>query len=882
MPASDPLPLRVCLVLIRIFGYLVPRRSRAEWRAEWEAEFRHRHADATVNGESPWRRDADLVHRAMGALPDAAWIRRQLTTDAEVVHDVRHGVRMLRRAPGFTLAAVAILGLGLGGTVAIATLLDTLMFRSLPYDHADRIAVLWQKPQNGPRQDVAPANFLDWRERSRSFSHLAAVVPYSYDYTGAGEPEVFFGAQVTEGFLEAIGTTLLHGRPFLPEEHVRGARRVAYITYSLWQRRFGGDPGLLNQAVPLDGIPFTIVGILPPEFRPQLLPRPGEIAVWTPKIVLDHEKRIRGSAWWNAIGRLKPGVSLDEARAEMAAIAAALGTEYPRTNRTTGVELVPLRDHLMGDVRLPLLVMLAAVVVVLVIGCANVASLLLARGLQREREFAIRAALGAGRARLVRQLVIESLMLSTIAAAAGIAFASWLIDAIVALAPAGLLRLQDAVIDGRILVLTAILTTVTAVTFGVLPALQFSRPSRDVMREREPSSSSSRARRALVAAEIALAVVLLAGAGLLLRSFERLMAVDPGFSPKGTVALQVFAHDRNPTPEKVRVFLRAVLDRLTALPGVSSAGAVSAMPFAVANLDIQSALEVVGQPVGAGDRAGVYITIATPGFFDALSVPLEEGRLLDRRDTERTPIVAVISDAVRRREWPGESPLGKRIRVRWEGEPIEAEIVGVVRQIRHDALDRPARPEVFLAFEQVPFASMTFVVRGEGDPADVIAASRQAVWSVDPKQAFNETGSVESMVGSSLVRQRFSTTLLSGVAGVALFLSAVGLYGAISVATTQRTREIGVRMALGADRRTIRAMVLREGLGLVLVGLAIGLMSSFIATRYLQRMLFEVQPIDPATLLSVSVLLAAVALTACYLPARRAMRVDPVVALRND
>jgi putative ABC transport system permease protein len=880
--SRDPLPLRLCLTLIRLFGFLVPRRSRGDWRAEWEAEFRHRHGRGQEQGEAGWRRDVDLVHRALGALPDAAWVRRQFTRDADIVHDVRHGCRMLRRAPGFTLAAVTILTLGLGGTVAVATLLDTLLFRPLPYHDAERIVTVWQTSQNGSRQDVAPANFLDWRERTTSFSHLAAVVPYSYDYTGSGEPEVFFGAQVTEGFLEAIGTTLLHGRPFLPEEHVRGGRRVAYITHGLWQRRFGGDPALVNAVVPLDGIPFTIVGILPPEFRPQLLPRPGEISVWTPKVIQDHERRIRGSAWWNVIGRLKPGASIEEARREMAAIASTLGVEHPRTNRGSGVDIIPLRDHLMGDVRLPLLVLLAAVVVVLVIGCANVASLLLARGLQREREFAIRAALGAGRTRLVRQLVFESLLLSTIAAGLGIPLAAWVMGGIVTLAPPGVLRLQDAAIDGRILLLTGFLTTITAVAFGVLPALQFSRASRDVMRERDPSSSGGVARRILVAAEIALAVVLLAGAGLLLRSFERLTAVDPGFSAEGTVALQVFAQDRHPTPEKVRAYIRAVLDRLAALPAVSAAGAVSAMPFAIANLDIQSTLEVIGQPVGAADRAGVYVTIATPGYFRTLSIPLDEGRLLEARDAERSPVVAVISDALRRREWPGESPLGKRIRLRWEGQPIDAEVVGVVRQIRHDALDRPARPEVFLAFDQVPFGSMTLVVRGAGAGADLIAASRQAVWSIDPKQAFNEIGTVESMVGRSLVRQRFSTTLLSGVAGVALLLSAVGLYGVISVATSQRTREIGVRMALGADRHSIRTMVLKDGLALVLAGLGGGVAVSFVATRYLQRLLFEVEATDPMTLGSVSLLLASVALVACYLPARRAMRVDPVVALRNQ
>jgi putative ABC transport system permease protein len=882
MRSPDPLPLRVCLGLVRLFAVLVPRASRREWLAEWESEFRHRHAQQDARGEAGWRGGVDLVRRAPGALPDAAWLRRQFTMDAEIVHDGRHGLRMLRQSPTFAFAAIGILALGLGGTLAIASLLDTLFFRPLPYADADRVVTVWQKPEAGPRGDVAPANFLDWRERSRSFSQLAAVVPYSYDYTGAGEPEVFFGAQVTEGFVDVVGLQPLHGRGFLPEEHVRGGRKVAMITYGLWQRRFGGDPGIVNRAVSLDGVPFTVIGVWPPEFRPQLLPRPGEISVWTPKVIQDHERRIRDSAWWNVVGRLRAGTSLEEAQADMVSIATALGREHPRTNEHVGIEVISLRDHLMGDVRLPLLIMLAAVIVVLAIGCANVASLLLARGLEREREFAIRAALGAGRGRLVRQLVMESLLLSVIAAGAGVGLAHWLITGIVALAPAGVLRLQDAALDGRMLMFATLLTVATAVTFGLLPALQVSRSRRDVMRERQPGSPRGGARRILVTAEIALALVLLTSAGLLIRSFERLMAVDPGFSPRNTVALQVFAYDRNPTAAKLRTFFSTALDRLNAIPGVESAGAVSAMPFASANIDIKSTLDVPGRPGDAHDRPGVYVTIATPGFFRTLRVPLKEGRFLDERDSEKGPVVSVISDALRRREWPNESPIGKRIRVDWQGKPLESEIVGVVSQIRHEGLDSTPRPEVFLHNQQVPFGSMTFVVRGAGPAGELVSASRQAIWSVDPLQTFYETGSVEAMVSASVVRQRFSTTLLTGFAVIALLLSAIGLYGVISFATSQRTREIGVRMALGADRGTIRAMVLREGGSVIVVGIAAGLVGSLAATRYLQRLLFEVEAIDPPTLIAVCLLLSTVALAACYLPARRATRVDPVVALRNE
>ena len=879
MATHTPIWLRICLGIVGLVAALVPRSSRENWRREWEAEFRSKDA-----GNAPaLGRQLDLIRRAFGALPDAAWLRRQFTADSETVHDIRHGARMLRKSPGFTVAVVLILSLGLGGTVAIATLLDTLIFRPLPYADADRVVTVWQRSPSGERDDVAPANFLDWRERNRSFEQLAAAIPYSWDYAVGGEPEVLFGANVTEGFFDALGITPLLGRTFEAGEHVRGGRPVVMITHGFWQRRLGGDPSIVGKPITLDERAWTVVGVLPPEFKPQLLPRPGELSVWAPKVILEHEPRIRASAWWNVLGRLKPGVSIDAARGEMNDIAAALGREYPQTNERVGVDLVTLRDHLMGKVKTPLFVMLAAVVLVLAIGCANVASLLLARGMQREREFAIRAALGAGRARLVRQLAVESLLLSSISAMVGVALAYALIRTVVALAPGDVLRLHDAVIDGRILGFAVLLAAATATTFGMLPAIQFSRPGSDAMRERHASAPRAAFRRALVAAEVALAVVLLTSAGLLLRSFERLLNVDPGFSPRNVVALQVFAHDRHSTPERVRSFLNAALERLGQVPGVEAVGAASAMPFANANINIRSAFEVVGRaPKPPSQQLGTYLTIATPGYFSAMSIPVREGRRFEVSDHQHAPRVALISDSLRRREWPDESPIGRRIRVQFQGKPIEAQVVGVISPIRHEALDRAPRPEVFLPFDQSPFASMTFVLRGTAAPAATIASGKQAVWSVDPLQAFYETGRVETMIAASVVRQRFSTTLVSAFAVVALLLCAIGIYGVISFATAQRTREIGVRMALGADAASIRTLVLREGGKVVLVGLVLGLVGAAAATRYLQTLLFEINAIDPVTLVVVCAVLLSSALLACYLPARRATRVDPLIALRTE
>ena len=827
----------------------------------------------------------DLVRRALGALPDAAWLRRQFTADAEVVHDLRHGARMLRQSPAFTASSVFILALGIAGTVSIASLLDTLLFRSLPYTDAERVVTVWQQhaARGNAREDVAPANFLDWRERARSFDTIAAVIPYSFDYTGGGEPEVLFGAQVTEGFWDALGMAPAIGRGFLPQEHVRGGRRAVVISHGLWQRKFGGDPSVVGGSISLDGEAWTIVGVLPKAFEPQLMPRPGELSVWTPKVMMDHERRTRGSAWWNVVARVKPGVTHAQAQRELDVISASLAREHPRTNEGLSAAVVPLRSHLMGGLEVPLFVMLGAGVLVLGIGCANVGSLLLARGMQRQREFAIRAALGAGRGRLVRQLVTESVLLSVVSAAFGLAAAHWGVRLIVALAPGGVLRLQDAAIDGRMLAFAAGLTMVAAIAFGLVPALQFSRPTSEAIRERTTTGPRGLMRRTLVAAEIAFALVLLTGAGLLVRSFVRLVSVDPGFSPRHAVALQVFAHDRHGTPERTRAFFAATLERLRALPGVEAAGAVSAMPFMIANINVKTPLAIVGRDAASeADLRGAYLTIAAPGYFETLSIPLLEGRYLDDRDNERAPVVVVISEALRRREWPTESPIGRRIRVEWQGKPREAEVVGVVRQLRHDSLDSPPRPEIFAALAQLPFPSMTYVVRGKGDPAALVAAVKREVWAVDPLQTFYDVAVVERLLDASVVRQRFSMTLMSAFAALALVLCATGIYGLISFTTLQRTREIGVRMALGADAPTIRRMVLREGGMLVFGGIVLGLSGAAAASRFLQTLLFEIRPADPLTFALVSVVLTVVGLAACYLPARKATSVDPLVALRVD
>ncbi|MGH9348674.1 MAG: ABC transporter permease [Vicinamibacterales bacterium] len=880
--------LRLCLGILRAASRVVPSRDRDAWLQEWEAELRERWMRLARRNGLNRRQQIDLLRRILGSFRDAAWLRRQFTRDSELVHDVRHGLRLLRRSPGFAALGILVLALGVGAAVGIFSVVDTLLLRALPYPNAERAVMLWQSSARSRdvRDDVAPANCLDYEDHLQSFDIVACVAPWSFDFTGGGEPEVLHAASVSNGFFRVFGVEPILGRTFDAEEHLSGRSRVIVISHGVWQQKLGGDPNVIGRTIRLDDAAYTVAGVLPPGFQPRILQGSGERGVYVPKVRQEHERRVRGSGYWNAVARLDAGVTLADAQGELDALSQRLAGEYPRTNAGVVAVAQPMREHLAGNLRPALRLLFFAVGLLLVIAAANVANLLLARAAERTRELAVRSAVGAGRARLVRQLLAESLLLATLGSVAGIVVAWWTVRLIVTLSPANIPSLANVTIDGRVLAFAAGLTGVVAVVVGIVPAWHCSGGRLlDILRGTTPASGGGtrhHVRAAIAVAEVALALLLMTGAGLLLRSFATLVESDPGFNPDRVLAMQVFAWDRNDTPVKRAVFVRQVLERIAALPGVDAAGAVSAMPFIEANINIETGLIVEGPPVAPGEEPGAFLTIATPGYFPTMQIALRRGRLLDEHDSSTTGPVAVVSESLARRAWPGTDAIGRRIRFPYQGQMRPAEVVGVVADVRHDSLDRPPRPELFVPHAQMPFGSMTFVARTRNEPDTIGAAMKEAIRAVDPLQAIYRAATARELVAQSLVERRFMLALLGGFALLAAVLAAIGIYGVISVATTQRTREFGVRMALGADRGEILGMVLREGATMAVVGLAIGFAGVIVFGRVIERFLYNVSPADPATLAGVAALLAVVALMACVLPARRATRVDPIVALRSD
>ncbi len=829
----------------------------------------------------------DLIRRAFGAVPDAAWIRRQLTADADLVHDIRHTVRLIAKTPGVALIALLVFAVGIGATTAIVSLADTLLVRPLPLPEAERIMTLWERDRatGVEREDVSPGNAIDWAQRLRSFQAISTIEPWSMDYTGGVEPEVMLAAKVSEGFFDVLGVPMLHGRAFLPQEYRKGNERVVVLGHAVWERRFGAEAGLVGRAIQLDDDPYTVVGVLPAGIELRLFDQRSERALWLPKYFEDYEPKIRSTGYWNVFGRLKPGTTVEQARAELETLSAQLATEYPRTNRNTVGQVIPLRSHLAGSLHALVPLLLVAASLVLVVACANVANILIARGATRGREFAVRQALGAGRGRVIRQMLTESLLLATLGGALGLLIARWSLDLIASLRPADVAGVDQIPLDPRAAVIACGVTILAAVAAGLAPAVQLSRPAATTaLREGQSGGGRRGIRGMLVVVEVALALLLVVGAGLLVRSFVLIQQVDPGFKRDQVRVLQVFAYDReNNKPPARALFVQRVLESMRALPGIAAAGAVSAMPFIEANMNIQGIVAVVGRPPAPpGEDELMFLNVATGDYFQALGIPLERGRLFTDRDIAGSPAVVLVSRAAARKHWPGADPIGSKVKFRFHGTPYEAEVVGIVGDARHDALDQPARPELYLAHPQAPTGAITFVVRSRSDSPVTMADLKKQVWAHDPLEPFYRVATLDELVSRSLVGRRFSLVLLAGFAGAALLLAAAGLYAVISSSTSQRTREFGVRIALGAGRREIVGLVLREGLLLAAVGLVLGVGGALWLTRFLQSLLFGVTATDPITFIAVGGVILAVAVVASYVPARRAIKVDPLIALRAE
>lgn len=877
--------IRLARALLRLSSPLVPRAQRDDWHAEWLAEL-----DAEWRRSPAPNREArpSLLRRSMGAPIDALWMRQRALADLKVVDDLRIGWRQLRQQAGFGLTAIGILALGMAASVTAFSVVTQLLLRPLPYPDPDRIVTLWQlQSESQGRADVAPGNFLDWRDRATTLSRLAGAEPYSYDYTGGDRPEVVRAAMVTEGFFEIFGLPPLAGRYFRPEEHTKGANRVAVISEAFWRRYLGADPGVVGRAIPLDDGSFTVVGIAPDAFQPHLLggDATGPRLIWTAKAIEDFEPRIRAGGYWQVAGRLADGRTLEDARAEMDAIATQIEVEQPRTNKGSRVVVLPLREHLVGDVRAAVRLFAWAVGAVLLIACVNVTNLLLARGAVRQQELAIRTALGANRRRLVGQLLAESLLLSMLAGSVALPLAAGAVRLVASLGPRDVLWIDSLRLDGAAFAFAAVLCAVVAVAAGIVPALRVT--AIGVHAPGSPTMTANRSHRrlrsTLVAAEVALALVIVSGCGLLLRSFVNLLNVDTGFQGHGVAALQVFAWDRNPDPAARRAFFERVLARLASLPGVEAAGAVSAMPFIESNIDIRGVFRVIGQPAPvAGEEPRASFNVATPGYFAALRIPLLRGRHLDARDGPDSPKVAVISDALAARYWRDSDPIGDRLALRFNGQPIEVEIVGVTGATRHEGLAEQPRTEVFLPHAQSPTGSMTLVARTSLDPRLLIEPARAAVWAVDPLQTFHQTATLDELVDRTLATRRFALTVLAGFALVALLLAAAGLYGVLSSIVSQYRREIGVRLALGARGADIVRLLLARGLAIAAVGVIVGLVVAAGGARLLRGFLFSVAPTDPLAMGGAAALMLLVAAVACYLPARRAAAADPVEVLRME
>jgi putative ABC transport system permease protein len=799
--------------------------------------------------------------------------------------DLRFGARMLLKKPVFTLIAVITLSLGIGANTAIFSVVNGVLWSALPYPQPEQLARVWMdNRRQGIREDITSyPNFQDWRDQNKSFQGMACVRNRNANLTGEGEPEEIRAASVSANFFQLMGVNPELGRGFTAEEEQPGRDRIVVLSHGLWQRRFGGDPGILNRTISLNGESHVVVGVAPPGFQ-----FPEKTEIWSPLAPNENMRAARGVFWLPVVGRLKPGVTRAQAQADMDLIGKQLEQQYPNMNAGYGVNVVPLMEQTVGSIRRSLLVLFGAVLFVLLIACANVANLLLARAATRQREVALRAALGASRWRIVRQLLTESVLLAVVGGALGVMLAWWGLQLLIDLSPANIPRLENISLDGRALGFTMALSLLTGLIFGLAPALQTSHLELgETLKEGGRGGSGGRRaqhiRSVFIVAEVALTLALLVGAGLLIRSFWRLQQVDPGFKTDSILTLRL-SLPRSKYSEEAQVvsFYERLQERLSALPGVEAASATNGILLPMVTNSSIFAIE--NKPQDPRERQfELPFNAVMPNYFQTMGVQLLSGRAFTAQDARDKPRVAIVNETFVKHYFPNEDPIGRRFTFFDANDNTQwITIVGVVRDTKRQGLDQPIRMESWLPHAQSQSRSMEVVLRTAGDPLTLSQTAREVVWSLDRDLPIPKMETVERVLSENVAQRRLNMLLLGLFALVALILAAVGIYGVMSYAVTQRTNEIGIRMAMGAKASAVLWLVVRQGMLLVLAGVVIGLAATFALTRLMASLLFGVSATDPITFVAIAALLTGVALVACWIPARRAAKVDPMVALRYE
>ena len=874
------------LWLIRLIGVIVPRRLRADWRQEWEAELRYRETMLAEWDRLDWRRRIDLLWRSTSAFWDALWLQPHRLED-EMFQDLRYGFRMLLKHKGFTTVAVFTLALGIGSSTAIFSAVNPILFEPLPYHKPDRLVTIWEERKDGGKIEGTFGTYRAFVERAGSFETLAASMTWQPIMTSETEPERLEGQSTTANYFKTIGVSPALGRSFNETEDRLNGPNVAIISDALWRRRFGSDSTIVGRQIRLDDNSYTIVGVMPRMFENIIAP---SVEIWSP-LQLDESLPPQGVEWshqFRILGRLESNVSIPQAGIELDQIRRELEPLYPRVLRDYGPPerfiINSLQDEVTSAARPALLAVLGAVLLLLVIACVNVTNLVLSRSAQRRAEFAMRTALGAQRTRIIRQLLTESLLLSFFGGALGMVIAEIGVRALVALSPAGLPRVNAIRFSGAVFAFGVAITTLTGLLAGLIPALYSTRGDLNLSLKqgsRTTTGGHQVTRRTLVVAEVALALVLLVGAGLLLRSLERLFSISPGFNSSHLLTMQIQTSTRFDV-NTIRRFFTNALEAVRRTPGVLEAGFTSQLPLS-GELDEYGARF---EPAQSGKPERGYSTfryVVSPGYLEMMGIPLRRGRLLDERDGAQAPPAIVISESVARRRFPDEDAIGKRLHLGRQDVPWFT-VVGVVGDVKQASLLATRTEAAYVTPEQWYFADnvMSLVVRTRGDALALAPAVRQAIWSVDRDQPIVRVAAMEDLLAATAAERRFALILFEAFGGVALLLAVVGIYGVLSGTVTERTSEIGVRLALGAQRREVLALILGQGMKLALAGVAIGVLSALGLTRLLTALLYGVSATDALTFAGVSVLLIIFAMVACFLPALRAARVDPLVSLRHE